>query len=75
MPVLLQILNRNTFYTEFYFEMQKAILPKSIGHESHGSICRKGQNLAPCKFRDDFSANYIKLNIEELATILSSSHI
>ena len=26
----------------------------SIGHESHCSICRKGQNLAPCKFRDDF---------------------
>ena len=27
MPVLLQILNRNNIHTEFYFEMQKAILP------------------------------------------------
>ena len=53
-PELLQILNRNNIYTEFYFEMQSAILPMSTGHESIRSICRKEFNLAPCKFRDGF---------------------
>ena len=74
MPVLLKILNIKNTYTEFYFEMKLAILPMSKGHESHCSICRRGQNLAPCKFRDDFRRK-IKLNFEALATILSSAHI
>ena len=54
MPVLLDIVNRNNINIDINFKIKLAILPLSLGNEPRCSVCRMGQNVVLCKFRDDF---------------------